>query len=312
MWFSSTLIDDHALSPDAFCFPFFLRREIIAELELNEEGQMVEKRISKTTANLSTPARDYLNTLGFESPDANRDVAALVWHHALAIGYSSLYRQEHGDGLSGDWPRVPLPADAQTLCDSAALGQSVAALLDMAVPFGGIESGAFLRELDLFGSLSRTDGKGIDAPDTDLQLLENWGFFGPRGIVQPGDGKISTRDASPKERDNLAALGIANTPRVCDIYLNEKVFWSGVPLPVWEMLIGGYLVLKKWLSYRDERILGRALHDSEAHEFENIIRRLTLLWSMTDDLNANYSACAANVWAWSAADTKPDIAETDA
>ena len=42
-----------------------------------------------------------------------------------------------------------------------------------------------------------------------------------------------------------------------DVYINDKVYWSSVPLDVWTMTIGGYPVIKKWLSYREHRVLGR-------------------------------------------------------
>ncbi len=70
--------------------------------------------------------------------------------------------------------------------------------------------------------------------------------------------------------------------------------WRGVPLPVWQTAIGGYPVLKKWLSYRDHRVLGRALKLAEAEEVENIVRRLVVLWSLGAKLDANYQTCAEN------------------
>ena len=63
---------------------------------------------------------------------------------------------------------------------------------------------------------------------------------------------------------------------------------------MWETVIGGYPVLKKWLSYRDERVLGRALHLGEAQEVENMVRRLVVLWSLGNALDENYQRCAEN------------------
>jgi len=39
-----------------------------------------------------------------------------------------------------------------------------------------------------------------------------------------------------------------------DVYLNGSAYWKNVPLEVWEYRIGGYQVLKKWLSYREEKL----------------------------------------------------------
>jgi hypothetical protein len=36
-----------------------------------------------------------------------------------------------------------------------------------------------------------------------------------------------------------------------DVYLNDVAYWKGIPARVWDYTIGGYQVIKKWLSYRD-------------------------------------------------------------
>ena len=48
------------------------------------------------------------------------------------------------------------------------------------------------------------------------------------------------------------------------MYLNEAAFWSNIPSRVWEYTIGGYQVIKKWLSYREDNLLGRAITPDEA------------------------------------------------
>ena len=42
-----------------------------------------------------------------------------------------------------------------------------------------------------------------------------------------------------------------------DVYLNARTFWRNVPAAIWRYKLGGYQVLKKWLSYRERGILGR-------------------------------------------------------
>ena len=44
-----------------------------------------------------------------------------------------------------------------------------------------------------------------------------------------------------------------------DVPLNEVAYWSNVPLHVWNFTASGYLVLKKWLSYRETDVLGRTV-----------------------------------------------------
>ena len=47
---------------------------------------------------------------------------------------------------------------------------------------------------------------------------------------------------------------------------------KNVPRPVWEYTLGGYQVLKKWLSYREQTLLGRPLTVDEVTYFRDVIR----------------------------------------
>ena len=66
-----------------------------------------------------------------------------------------------------------------------------------------------------------------------------------------------------------------------------------MPHAVWEFTLGGYPVLKKWLSYREQGVLGRPLRPDEAREFTAIARRLAALLALGPDLDAAYRRAAA-------------------
>jgi hypothetical protein len=83
-----------------------------------------------------------------------------------------------------------------------------------------------------------------------------------------------------------------------DVMLNDAAIWRSVPTNVWEYRVGGYQVIKKWLSYREEAMLGRVLTKDEAREVTGIVRRLTAIVLMTDELNANYSVIRDAVLPW--------------
>lgn len=51
--------------------------------------------------------------------------------------------------------------------------------------------------------------------------------------------------------------------RTLDVYLNNLAYWKNIPLRVWGYTIGDYQTIKKWLSYREREILGRALKMDE-------------------------------------------------
>ncbi len=59
-----------------------------------------------------------------------------------------------------------------------------------------------------------------------------------------------------------------------DIYLNDRAYWSNVPASVWGYKFGGYQVPKKWLSYRESKVLGRPLKPDEVGHFMNTARRI--------------------------------------
>lgn len=66
---------------------------------------------------------------------------------------------------------------------------------------------------------------------------------------------------------------------VLDIYLNESVMWAGIPVEAWEYNIGGYQVLRKWLSYREHGdgrtpgLLWPPLTTEETRYFTSIVCR---------------------------------------
>ena len=66
------------------------------------------------------------------------------------------------------------------------------------------------------------------------------------------------------------------------MYLNGNAFWRNVPDAAWHYKLGGYHVLKKWLSYRECVVLGRALLPEEVLYFAEVARRIGAIVAMTD------------------------------
>lgn len=263
-------------------------------LQKHEPGMLA----GATSANLSARARAWLSDLGLPDPDTDATATAAPWHHALAITYAPQYLGDNADGVAIDWPRIPLPAQRALLDTSVALGRRVAALLDTETDVLGVTSGTVGQHLRVLG--------GISSPD--LSVKAGWGSRDAKGRVNPGRGKTETRDWTEAERDALRlgfadeeiheARGFALLGRAVDVYLNDSTFWCGVPEAAWDYVIGGYLVIKKWLSYREEAILGRPLTKDEARDVTAMVRRLTALVLMSDRLDANYAASRDDAYAW--------------
>jgi hypothetical protein len=86
--------------------------------------------------------------------------------------------------------------------------------------------------------------------------------------------------------------------RTIDVYLNNVAYWKNIPARLWEYTIGGYQVIKKWLSYRERGILGRGLTPDEARMVTDIARRIAAILLMGPRLDANYEAIKGAAYPW--------------
>lgn len=121
----------------------------------------------------------------------------------------------------------------------------------------------------------------------------------------PGTGRVVTRERTPAEVDLLATVATAHGltldealaclgEETCDVYLNDVAYWRDVPERVWDCTIGGYQVIKKWLSYRETSVLGRPLTlDEISKTVPAMVRRIAALLLLAPALNANYRAVVA-------------------
>jgi hypothetical protein len=209
-----------------------------------------------------------------------------VWHHALAITYSPAWLAENAEAIRQGWPRIPLPGSADLLATSAQLGAQVAALLDPDVPVPGVTQGTPRPELASIAVPSTAPGATRD------WALTGWGHRTEKGVTMPGRGRTDERAYAAGEAAAAAQAELLGaTTR--DVWMNGASFWRNIPDAVWETHIGGYQVIKKWLSYRDHSILGRALTEAEVRHVQDTARRLAALRLMGPDLDASFRACAA-------------------
>lgn len=102
-----------------------------------------------------------------------------------------------------------------------------------------------------------------------------------------------------------AALGLAPEEafrrlgeETTDVYLNDVAYWRNVPARVWDYHIGGYQVIKKWLSYRERDLLGRDLSLSEVYEVRDMARRIAALVLLEPALDANYLQIKESAYNW--------------
>ena len=262
----------HLIERGANMFPAYLRDE-----GLGIEGDGIQRR-----PNLSAAAQHYLESIGMNVED--------LFHHVLAVLHDPAYRKANAGALRMEWPRIPVPGwpdesgdevgVAEELEKSAARGRKLAALLDSDTDVAGVTTGSPRPEVGVIAVPSTTDGGNMAGDDFDVTT--GWGHFGSGQAVMPGQGRVVERPYTPEERaalgDAVATLG----DTTFDIYINDRAYWRNVPDNVWNYTLGGYQVLKKWLSYRERKVLGRGLRPDEVQHFVDTGRRIASILKLVN------------------------------
>ena len=247
---------------------------------LRDDGMGIEGDGIQRRPNLSGAAQHYLERIGANVED--------LFHHVLAVLHDPAYREANAGALRMEWPRIPIPGwpdgdeagAADELAETAARGRKLAALLDSDTPVPGVTSGALRPEIAVIAVPSTMDGGNMAGDDFDVTA--GWGHFGSGQAVMPGQGRVVERPYTSEER---AAAGDAVTTlgdMTFDINLNDRAYWRNVPANVWGYKLGGYQVLKKWLSYRDRKVLRRGLRPSEVQHFVDTARRIAAILELVN------------------------------
>jgi hypothetical protein len=272
---TTALPGDHLLDPNAHPMPFVLH------MAADVEGGLALGSI--VVPNLSPAALAWCARLGLPpTPETSR----LVWHHVLAVTYSTAWLERNRAGILQGWPRVPLPDSADLLQASAALGVRIAALLDQSQAVPGVTTGKPRPELATIGVPVTAAGA-----TRDWRITAGWGNRTEKGVTMAGRGRIVSRPYTDGEKATAAkATLLGETTR--DVWMNDASYWRNVPENVWGFAIGGYPVLKKWLSYREHTIIERALTEAEVTHVQAMTRRRAALLLLGPELDVSFQACA--------------------
>ena len=258
----------HLIERTALMFPTLLRDD---GLGFDTKGPRRE--------NLSVTAKRYLDSVGAGVDD--------LFHHVLAVLHDPRYRAENAGALRMEWPRIPLPSwpDGEAECaadafaESAERGRRLAALLDSEVPVPSVTQGTLSPAMAAIAVPATTDGRNMASED--FAVTVGWGHFGAGKAVMPGQGRVVERPFSPAEGEEMGASLPALGESTLDVYLNARALWRNVPATVWNYKLGGYQVLKKWLSYRESGVLGRSLQIEEIQHFTATARRIATILRLT-------------------------------
>ena len=260
---------------------------------LRDDGLDADAETPQRRPNLSPAASRYLEQLDLTVED--------LFHHVLAVLHDPAYRQANAGAMRMEWPRIPVPhwselsarsgtgeaemaakvdEASESLADTVVRGRELAALLDPEMPVSGVTTGQLRPEIAAIAVPATTHGRNMFGDD--FGLTAGWGHFGSGQAVMPGQGRAVERAYTGSERSALGAALNTLGETTYDIHLNDHAYWRNVPANVWNYRLGGYQVLKKWLSYRERKVLGRELEVEEVGYFSEVARRIGAILSITD------------------------------
>ena len=266
---TSDLAALHLIEWSASLFPAWLR----------DDGLGTDGAAGARRPNLSVKARRYLDRLGLDTED--------LFHVVVAAVHDLAYRENNVGALRMAWPRIPLPgwpdgaADGlqAVLAESAARGRELVRLLDADAPVPGVTQGALRPEIAALAVPATAGGRNMAGDD--FAVTAGWGHCGQGDAVMPRQGRLAERGYAPDEREALGRAVSALGATTFDVYLNDRAWWRNVPAAVWKYKLGGYQVLKKWLSYRERSVLDRVLTAAEVQHFTDTARRIAAILLLT-------------------------------
>ena len=261
----SNIGDLNQMNSGVYCVP----------VQLTDDGLGANSREASRRPNLSGAAQRYLCRLGASAAD--------LFYHVVTVLHDLAYSELNADALRAEGPRIPLPGwpdgeangATEVLGESAMRGRQLAALLDPDTPVPGVTQSPLRAELAAIAVPATTDGRNMSGED--FAMTAGWGHYGTGDAVMPGQDRAVERAFTPAERaamgDALPALG----ETTFDVYLNARAFWRNAPAAVWNYRLGGYQVLKKWLSYHERTILDRPLKPGEVQHVSDTARRIAAI-----------------------------------
>ena len=112
---------------------------------------------------------------------------------------------------------------------------------------------------------------------THFAATAGWEHSGSGNVVMLGTGRANQRELTSDKRAAFAHAIPTLGDATFDIWPHDRAFWRHVPTGAGNYRLGGYQVLKKWLSYRERSIPKRPLHPEEIQHFTDAAHRIAAI-----------------------------------
>lgn len=179
----------------------------------------------------------------------DKNAGETVFYAIVAVTHSPVWRAAQ-PVESDEFAAVPLPGGSQELLQAAKLGRRIAEIFDSHTAVDGVTRGKIDASL-----------RDIAVPDSVSATVPLSGTFGFSAGTRVGTRVLWSSDHG----------------------------WSNVPDEVWNYVLGGFPVLRKWLSYR----VSTGLTPADRETFRLICRRLAALVALEADADAVYANAIA-------------------
>ena len=185
-----------------------------------------------------------------------------LFQYIVAVLHSSNYCSANKSVLTTSTPRIPNDLDFNLMSELSDYGKDICCYYSHQTKHKNI--------VNLMRLIAIPNTAGV----TDFSVHDDWGRKS-RGAVFPGKGLKPTTTCDINVIDPMTGGPLSVS--TCSLAINEKLKLENVPVEVLEFEISGYKVIKKWLSYRSKKVIGRDLIIDEISELKEICVRLYLI-----------------------------------
>jgi len=236
-----------------------LRRKQTRTTSINKESKDEEESKSPFISKISKGQLDYI------SPEE-------IFGYIYAMLYCPTYREKYLELLKIDFPRVPFNDDIEKFKELSTLGWELAQHHLMKETYDFISNYPIPREEDENlvefvkpSSVLRTpspSGRRTKLPSPLGRGTEGEGILpSPPGRGTEGEGILPSPPGRGTEGEGFIR-----------VWINNDQYFDNIPREVWDFYIGGYQVLKTWLTYRKRA--NRTLSNTEINTFKQIVNIL--------------------------------------